>query len=239
VDTRFEEWMVTSGADDGTIRSSLSTVRRIESAYGDIDEHYDIDRCQSILSELTYTKNDVRANAANPSNVTINGDLYSGLASLRTHLAKYVRYRDEFDDIDFSEVEASPSAVLGAPNEATFSLERDLQSALRSSIEQLESDLVIIDGGMEYTVPSGRIDILAQDSRGARVVIELKAVKATRDAVGQTLAYMGDLAAEGTSEVRGILVAPAFDERSIAAARVVPSLHLVEYRFSFVFNTTS
>jgi hypothetical protein len=75
--------------------------------------------------------------------------------------------------------------------ETTFGLERDLQNALRANIEQLEEGLKISDGGKEQIVPSGRIDITAEDQRGARVIIELKAGTADRDAVGQVLSYKG------------------------------------------------
>jgi endonuclease len=68
------------------------------------------------------------------------------------------------------------------------------------------------------------------------VVIELKAVRAPRDAVAQTLAYMGDVQQECGGEVRGILVAPEFDPRAVSAARMVPSLNLVTYGFSFTFT---
>ena len=119
--------------------------------------------------------------------------------------------------------------------EQTFTLERDLQSALRRSITQLDAGLTVIDGGVERSVASGRIDILAEDMTGAKVVIELKAVKAPRDAVAQVLAYMGDIQEESGGEVRGILVAPDFDPRAVSAARMVPTLNLVTYGFSFTF----
>ena len=47
--------------------------------------------------------------------------------------------------------------------ESIIRLERDLQSVLRQSIEQLESGLKIVDGGTERTVEGGRIDITAGD----------------------------------------------------------------------------
>ncbi len=73
--------------------------------------------------------------------------------------------------------------------DTTFGLERDLQMALRNSIEQLGPGLTIIDGGHEQTVTSGRIDITARDKDGWTVVIELKASTAERDAIGQILSY--------------------------------------------------
>ncbi len=77
--------------------------------------------------------------------------------------------------------------------ETTFGLERDLQNALRRHIADLEPGLTIIDDSKERKVPAGFIDITARDRDGATVVIELKAGTADREAIGQILAYMGDL----------------------------------------------
>lgn len=125
--------------------------------------------------------------------------------------------------------------VADAVNTA-FGLERDLQMALRRNIEQLEPGLTISDGAKEQKVPSGRIDITAQDRDGAIVVIELKVGGADRDAIGQLLSYMGDLTDKG-ARVRGILVAREFAPPAVSAARVVPSLRLVQYGFRFTFET--
>lgn len=114
-------------------------------------------------------------------------------------------------------------------------LERDLQMALRRSIEQLETGLTIIDGDREQTVASGRIDITARDREGVTVIIELKVGPADRDAIGQLLAYMGDLMDDG-APVRGILVAREFAPRAVAAARAVPNIQLTRYGFHFTFE---
>ena len=71
---------------------------------------------------------------------------------------------------------------------------------------------------------------------GTVVVIELKTGTARREAIGQILSYMGDVAEEESGRVRGILVAGEFDERARAAARVVPSLSLRRYRVTFEFS---
>lgn len=119
--------------------------------------------------------------------------------------------------------------------ETTFGLERDLQTALRSNIEQLEKGLKIADGGKETVVESGRIDIKAEDKNRATVVIELKAGEADRDAIGQILAYIGDLTKKN-NRVRGILVAGEFAPRAVTAARVVPTLQLKKYTYKFSFE---
>jgi RecB family endonuclease NucS len=119
--------------------------------------------------------------------------------------------------------------------EATFGLERDLQLALRSNIGQLEKGLSIGDGVKEQTVPSGRIDILAKDSKARSVVIELKAGTADRDAIGQILSYIGDLQADGHPPVRRILVAGDFMPCAIAAAKAA-NVVLRKYSFNFSFE---
>ncbi len=120
-------------------------------------------------------------------------------------------------------------------SETTFGLERDLQAALRSNIEQLESGLRIVDDGKERTTDAGRIDITAKDRSEALVAIELKAGTATPDALTQLLAYMGALATEKDT-VRGILVAGDFHPRVVFAARAVPNVQLRRYRFKFSFE---
>jgi RecB family endonuclease NucS len=120
--------------------------------------------------------------------------------------------------------------------ETTFSLERDLQDALLKNIQQLEPDLKVVEGGKEFAVPSGRIDILASDAKQCRVVIELKTGSADRDSIGQVLSYMGDLKlAKPGIQVRGILLAGDFTERAIAAATAVPTIKLMKYSFKFSF----
>lgn len=122
--------------------------------------------------------------------------------------------------------------------ELTFSLERDLQAALRANIAQLEPGLSVSDAGRETTTEVGRIDITAKDSSGYIVVIELKAGTASPSTVAQILAYMGALAGSNSSPVRGILVAADFHPRVILAAKAVANLQLVRYTFQFTFHRT-
>jgi hypothetical protein len=131
--------------------------------------------------------------------------------------------------------EASEEAIDGM--EATFGLERDLQSALRANIKQLAQGLRIVDDGKERVVSTGRIDILASDAAGDLIVIELKPGTADRDAIGQILSYMGALRAEGAKQtIKGILVAGDFTSRAVAAAGAVPNVQLQKYGFSFSFQ---
>lgn len=132
----------------------------------------------------------------------------------------------------------------GNGDELTFDIERNLQKALRANIGQLEAGLKITDGGREKRIEYsdkpemaewGYVDITAEDSTGATVVIELKADEAGRRAIGQILGYMGVLA-EGKKQIRGILVAKGFSPQAVAAAAAVPNLKLIKYSFNFAFE---
>lgn len=92
-----------------------------------------------------------------------------------------------------------------------FGLERDMQDALRGNIGQLDPSLRIVDEGKERRVEAGRIDILAENDAGVRVVIELKSGEAPDTVITQLLSYIGSLQAEDDSRpVRGILIARSF-----------------------------
>jgi hypothetical protein len=117
-----------------------------------------------------------------------------------------------------------------------FGLERDMQDALRGNIAQLDPSLRIVDEGRERHVEAGRIDILAEDDAGARVVIELKSGEAPDSVITQLLSYIGSLQAEDDSRpVRGVLIARSFSKRVRLAAQAA-GVQLVEYGFNFSFS---
>lgn len=228
----YRAWLQAQGRGEGTQNTSVSTIRRVELQYGDLDELFLSEAgLEGVRAELQYTRADANAGIPNPSRLTLEGDIYNGLAAIRTHLNYYERFCQEQEVVA---ARAGVDPIDVEENARIFSLERDLEAALRANIRQLEQGLTVVDEGRQRNVPSGRIDILAEDN-DSLVVIELKAVMAPRDAVAQILAYMGDLASGG-DDVRGILVAPEFDPRAVSAARMAPGLKLVKYSFAFTFE---
>ena len=226
-------WLEQRDLSQSSVDTYVSDTKRVERHYGDLDELYAKDGLAGILQDLRYSADDARRNAPNLSKIPIYGSLYETLPSYRSAINRYREYRESDATLD------DPDSVTQGEDDGRarlIGLERDLQSALRDSIEELEPGLDIIDGGTERSVDSGFIDITAKAADGTVVVIELKAGTARRDAVGQILSYMGDVAAEGPSQVRGILVAGDFDNKARAAARVVPSLSLRRYRVTFEFR---
>ncbi len=216
----------------------VNAIRQLEEEGGvDVDAEFQKDEMASLYQLCTYSKKDNENNRPNPTKIkAIDHRPYGALSDIRSALNHYRKFC--LSDGDYS-VSVEPESESGTDEGATFGLERDMQEAMRETITQLESGLEIIDGGVERKVDSGFIDILAKDSNGAFVVIELKAGKASDSVIAQTLGYMVDIAdAEGLeiNQVRGIIVAKSFNKRIETAARAVPSLTLKAYTYSFDFN---
>ena len=213
-----------------SIGGYLSDAKRVDGAYEDLDEQYAIDQLEGLLDELA---NDIRQGSS--SKMQIRGDARRALSSYKTAVNKYREFRHSRE---MSDQTGDPRSRSETGETQLLGLERDMQSALRKAVGQLEPGLVIADGGTERSVASGFIDITAMDESGTIVVIELKTGTARRDAVGQILSYMGDVAAdEPGRKVRGILVAGDFDSKARAAASIVPSLSLRRYKVAFHFKS--
>ena len=205
-DSEFRAWLGARYTNKNTISTQFSEARWAEREVGDLDKHYDEDGIDAVLQRL-------------PTNY-------------RPAVRRYREFRDQVDDVG----EPTGEAPAVEQEEAVrFTLETDLQNALRNNLQQLGAGLVEADDGRERTIAAGRIDILAKDASAAWCVIELKAGRADERAVSQIAAYMGCLSEEESGEVKGILVAHDFSAKAVYAARVIPNLSLRRYGFVFTF----
>ena len=91
----FKLWLTRAGYAENTVNTQMTQARRLDQAYGDLDEHFDRDKFTAIAATLKYSAQDKRDQAPNPSKLPIDGDLYSNLASYRATLNFYQRYRDD------------------------------------------------------------------------------------------------------------------------------------------------
>ncbi len=149
-----------------------------------------------------------------------------------------VRLSDESEESRVAEGEFESQAV-----DTSLSLERDMERALLTDLEQLESGLRLYEedgllGNQLDTGAVGRLDILGIDRNDDLVVVELKARKANDRVCGQILRYMGwvkeNLA--GQRQVWGIIVADDFSESLKYAVQAMPNVALKKYKIRFEFT---
>lgn len=85
----------------------------------------------------------------------------------------------------------------------------------------------------------GRVEILAEEATGRRVIIGFKVGPAKDSAVGQIARYLGWYARQDGRRPRGILIASEFTDIVRYATEAIPDLKLVQYRVQFAFNAVA
>lgn len=135
------------------------------------------------------------------------------------------------------ESEASDDSSIEELVETSITLERDVETHLVRNLDSIEKGLRFID--RQVSIEVGRVDILAEDAAGRRVVIELKVGQAKDSAVGQIARYLGWYTRQDGERPRGILIASDFPEAVRYASEAMPDLKLVQYRVQFAFSSVS
>jgi RecB family endonuclease NucS len=118
--------------------------------------------------------------------------------------------------------------------ETSVSLERDIEDHLVYHLEAIEKGIKLV--AIQFSTEIGRIDILAEDAEGMRVVIEVKVGEAKDSAIGQIARYIGWFSKTEGRAPRGILIAGEFPEGVRYAAAAIPNLTLLAYKVHFSFE---
>ena len=152
---------------------------------------------------------------------------------------------DDGEAEDDDDVDAEPGGAGRAPGarsagDTEFLLERDLQLYLAKHLDRIEPGLKLFDDegaiGLEFSAGGGRrIDILAIDSAGGLVVIELKVSRGYEKVVGQLLRYRNWVKlniAENGQRVRGIIICRKMSDDLRLACADLPDVELYEYQMS-------
>jgi RecB family endonuclease NucS len=154
-------------------------------------------------------------------------------------------YRDQIkasvpaESIDVEEVEEIDE------HSQEFAFERDLRNYLSKNLASIEQGLKLYQdeelSGVEFPVGGRLIDILANDSQGDYVVIELKVSRGHERVIGQILRYMAWVKKHiaAGKDVRGIIVANVVSEDLQLAASLIPGLQLFEYTLSMKLSPVS
>lgn len=117
--------------------------------------------------------------------------------------------RKEKESMEINLTKITMVSVLDLVDTGEFTLyatEKDMQEAILFKPELLEKGFRPIT--KEKAVDPGFIDILGLDKDHTLTVVEIKRVKASKDAVNQLKKYMDVIHLDENRHVRGILVAP-------------------------------
>lgn len=111
----YGDWLKRRGYDGGTIGAQLYRVARVEEHYGDLDRHFDRDACRSLVAELTYSTQDERRGRPNPSKIPFVGDVRNNLASYKSSVLWYARFRESEGASPTEAAEPFPASSRGRP----------------------------------------------------------------------------------------------------------------------------
>ncbi|GGA24964.1 endonuclease NucS domain-containing protein [Dyella nitratireducens] len=89
--------------------------------------------------------------------------------------------------------------------EASISFEKDVEAHLIRNLDSIEKGLRFVD--RQVVIDVGRVDIIAEDIKQRRVIIELKLGDAKDAAVGQIARYIGWYARKDGKPPRAMLIA--------------------------------
>ena len=142
---------------------------------------------------------------------------------------EYQRYLERGERIEDAEEDEEKEV-------SEFVYESDLRDFLGEHLDKLEKGLILYKdeqgrAGLEYPVENGRIDILARDSKGGFLVLELKVSQGRSKTLGQLLYYKGWVErnlAHGNN-VRGVIVAKEVPEDLKLACSQAKDVTLYEY----------
>ena len=151
-------------------------------------------------------------------------------APIHDEVSRRDKHREEEEDTE-------------ATGSAEFAYEADLRNYLAKHLSIIEPGLKLYEDegitGVEFPVGGRFIDILAIDSNGGLVVIELKVSRGYDRVIGQLMRYMAWIRknlAEPGQQVRGVIIARVISEDLLLACSMLPCIQLFEYELSLALK---
>lgn len=94
----FWKWLRDDkGLKETVVSSRVSNCRRVERHKGDLDTHWNRDQLEALRDEFEYSKKDQQDGTPPRHGVPINGDPYTGTATLKQAIRLYSEFRTSLD----------------------------------------------------------------------------------------------------------------------------------------------
>lgn len=206
-------------------------------------EHYPNIKQGTVLAHLIRLSTNVSARLHYSARSDGSDDKFYKIDS--SHFRLYEPGRDPTPISELNPIPEEPLQSV-AETSSEFAYEHDLRDYLAKNLQIIEPGLTLFrdEGitGVEFPVGGRFIDILAVDSAGSYVVIELKVSKGYDRVVGQLLRYTGWIKkhhAEPGQNVRGIIIAKEISEDLFLACSEITSVELYEYALSVAVKRKS
>jgi hypothetical protein len=154
----------------------------------------------------------------------------------QTMALRYLRVKSDYEDFLAGNRDAVVEAdeIAQEQEDREFAAERDLRDFLTQNLDRIEPGLRLYEGGVEFPVGNGRIDIVALDRNDRFVILELKVSRGRERTLGQILYYMAWVDEHlGKGPSRGFIVAKEITDDLALAVRRVEGVSLFRYRMSF------
>ena len=93
LDKEFKIWLKTENQSDRTIQSRVSNCRKVELFEGDLDQFYELDRGEGILTKLTYSMKEYRDGTPTKHRIPIDGNLRTGTSTFKQAVSLYFKFK--------------------------------------------------------------------------------------------------------------------------------------------------
>ncbi|MBP2238688.1 hypothetical protein J2Z31_005229 [Sinorhizobium kostiense] len=181
-EAEFKAWLEAEGYSTATINTQMADVRRLDRAYGNLNDLPDGQTLASIRASLAYSKADQRAGRPSPCKFAIDGDLYDNLAHYRAALNFYQRFLDARSaPRAASTYDLTPQDVLDAIDRCNSAGSMEAFVASREGLGD-PAKFWLLHRGRRY--PSNAIVRDALSRNGASALPDEAQCKATLDALG-------------------------------------------------------
>jgi 5-methylcytosine-specific restriction endonuclease McrA len=99
LENEFYNWLLNQkGYEPGTANSRKSNCLRVEQFEGDLDVHFEKDKCGTMLDKLIYTGEDASHNRPPKHGIPINGNRKTGTATLKHAVELYTAFKTDMEN---------------------------------------------------------------------------------------------------------------------------------------------